>query len=96
MNEEQNLNKNTKKAWNIADVIGSALVELDVNHTFWSEALSTIDKKKLIELCERFNIPTKGKDRYRLAYNLSKRIDLNKRMKIVVGFKYFENNCKII
>ena len=24
MNEEQNLNKSTKKAWNIADVIGSA------------------------------------------------------------------------
>ena len=24
MNEEQNLNKSTKKAWNIADVIGSS------------------------------------------------------------------------
>jgi hypothetical protein len=64
-----------------------ALMELDVNHTFWSEALSTIDKNKLIELCEYFKIPTKGKDRYRLASNLSKRIDLNKRMKIVVGFE---------
>lgn len=68
-------------------VIGSVLVEFDVNHTFWSEALSTIDKVKLIELCEHFNIPTKGKDRYRLASNLSKRIDINKRMKIVVGFE---------
>ena len=68
-------------------VIGSTLVELDVNHTFWSEALSTIDKNKLIELCEHFKIPTKGKDRYRLASNLSKRIDLNKRMKLVVGFE---------
>ena len=68
-------------------VIGSALVELEVNHTFWSEALSTIDKNKLIELCEHFKIPTKGKNRYILASNLSKRIDLNKRMKLVVGFE---------
>lgn len=65
----------------------SDLFELDVNHTMWTEALSTIDKNKLIELCEHFKIPTKGKDRYRLASNLSKRIDLNKQMKIVVGFE---------
>ena len=86
MNKEQNLNNAENQQLNIADVIGSALVELDVNHTFWADALSTIDKNKLIELCVNFKIPTKGKDRYRLASNLSKRIDLNKRMKIVVGF----------
>ena len=62
----------------LGDNIDMALVELDVNHTFWSDALSTIDKNKLIELCEQFNIPTKGKDRYRLDSNLSKRINLNK------------------
>jgi len=68
-------------------VSGSVLVEFDVNNAFWSEALSTVDKGKLIELCKRFNIPTKGKDRHRLASNLSKRIDINKRIKIVVGFE---------
>lgn len=80
-------NTKNEKQCAIHDVIGSDLVELDVNHTFWAEALSTIDKKKLIELCEYFKIPTKGKDRYRLASNLSKRVNLNKRMKIVVGFE---------
>ncbi len=61
-------------------------VECEVNHTLWSEALATIDKKKLVELCEIFNIPTQGKDRYILACNLSKKIDLNKRMNLVVVF----------
>lgn len=87
MNNELNLNNADSQQLNIAGVIGSALVELDVNNTFWAEALATIDKNKLIELCENFKIPTKGKDRYRLASNLSKRIDLNKRMKIIVGFE---------
>lgn len=68
-------------------VFSCAFIELDVNHKFWTEALATIHKTKLIELCEHFKIPTKGKDRYRLASNLSKKIDLNKRMKIVVGFE---------
>lgn len=71
----------------LGDVMNMNSVDLDVNHTFWSDALSTIDKNKLIELCEQFNIPTKGKDRYRLASNLSKRINLNNGMKILVGFE---------
>ena len=71
----------------LTTIINNGLVELDVNNTFWSEALSTIDKSKLIELCEQLNIPTKGKDRYKLASNLSKRIDLTKRMKLVVCFE---------
>lgn len=87
MSIENSSKENETKALSQDAVIGSALVELDINHTFWTEALSTIDKGKLIELCEKFNIPTKGKDRHRLASNLSKRIDINKRMKIVVGFE---------
>lgn len=84
---DKNSNEVEKQPSCLGAVIGSALVELEVNHTFWSEALSTVNKSKLIELCENFNIPTKGKDRYRLASNLSKRIDLSKRMKILVGFE---------
>jgi hypothetical protein len=85
--KEENSNTLLQPSLDIAGVIGGALVELDVNNTFWAEALATIDKNKLIELCENFKIPTKGKDRYRLASNLSKKIDLNKRMKIIVGFE---------
>jgi len=87
MSTEKTSLENKNQPSCLGAVIGSALVEFDVNHTFWTEALSTIDKGKLIELCEKFNIPTKGKDRHRLASNLSKRIDINKRMKIVVGFE---------
>lgn len=65
---------------------------LDVNYKFLLELLSTIDKCKLIELCHSFNIPTKGKDRYRLAVNLSKRIDTNKPMKILIYLESHTNN----
>lgn len=67
--------------------LDSTLVELNVNRQFMAIALSTVDKHYLIELCEKYNIPTHGKDRQRLALNLSKRISLHKTMKLIVCFE---------